>query len=117
MARAVNDINGIRMATGIGMVALTDGIVMGVGAIGFMIYINPYLTLISLLPAPIIVYMTRIFTRRMFTGYERIQKTFSVSYYKGAGCRKESTSAYTFKSACPSYPQLYLVGVEYKPLR
>ena len=77
MARSINDINAIRMATGIGMVALADGMIMGVAAIGFMIYISPYLTMVSLLPAPIIVFMTRILTRRMFTGHERVQATFS----------------------------------------
>ena len=39
MARAINDINSIRMATGMGLVALTDGLVLGVSAIGFMLYI------------------------------------------------------------------------------
>ena len=77
MARAINDLNAIRMATGIGMVALTDGLVLGLAAIGFMIYINPYLTLISLIPAPIIIYLTSIMTRRLSTGFERVQKTFS----------------------------------------
>ena len=77
MARAVNDINAVRMAAGIGMVALTDGMVLGMAAIGFMIYINPPLALISLIPAPIVIYLTRIFTRRMSTGHERVQKTFS----------------------------------------
>ena len=33
MARAVNDINAVWMAAGIGMVALTDGMVLGVAAI------------------------------------------------------------------------------------
>ena len=77
MARAINDLNAVRMATGIGMVALTDGVVLGIAAIGFMLYINVYLTLISLVPAPIVIYLTRILTRRMATGYERVQKTFS----------------------------------------
>ena len=77
MARAINDVNAVRMATGMGMVALTDGIVMGAAAIGFMIYISPYLTLISLIPAPLIIYLSRILTRRMSTGYERVQNTFS----------------------------------------
>jgi len=77
MARAINDINAIRMATGMGLVALTDGMVLGMAAIGFMLYISPYLTMISLLPAPIIVYLTSILARRMSTGYERVQATFS----------------------------------------
>ena len=77
MARAINDINAVRMATGMGLVALTDGVVLGVSAIGFMIYINPTLTLISILPAPVLVYFTRVLTRRMSSGYERVQATFS----------------------------------------
>ncbi|MGD8983075.1 MAG: ABC transporter ATP-binding protein [Desulfobacteraceae bacterium] len=77
MARATNDINAIRMATGMGMVALTDGFVLGIAAIGFMISISPYLTLIALIPTPIIIYLTRILTRRMSIGYESVQNTFS----------------------------------------
>lgn len=77
MARAINDINSIRMATGMGLVALTDGIVLGVSAIGFMLYISPWLTFISIIPAPILIYFTRILTRRMSTGYESVQAAFS----------------------------------------
>jgi len=77
MARAINDINAIRMATGMGLVALTDGTVLGLAAIGFMISISPQLTAISLIPAPIIILFTRILTRRMSTGFEKVQKTFS----------------------------------------
>ena len=77
MARAINDINAIRMATGMGLVALTDGLVLGVSAIGFMLYIDPSLTLISVLPAPIMIFFTRILTRRMSSGYEKVQATFS----------------------------------------
>ena len=41
MARSINDINAVRMATGMGLVTLTDGLVLGVAAIGFMVYIEP----------------------------------------------------------------------------
>jgi ATP-binding cassette subfamily B multidrug efflux pump len=77
MARAINDINAIRMATGMGLVALTDGMVLGLAAIGFMLYISPYLTLISLIPAPAIIYITRVLTRRMAAGYEGVQRSFA----------------------------------------
>jgi ATP-binding cassette subfamily B protein len=77
MARAINDINAIRMATGMGLVALTDGTVLGLAAVGFMISISPQLTAISLIPAPIIVVFSRILTRRMSTGFEKVQKSFS----------------------------------------
>jgi ATP-binding cassette, subfamily B, multidrug efflux pump len=62
---------------GMGLVALTDGLVLGLAAIGFMVYINLQLTLISILPAPILIYFTRILTRRMSSGYEKVQAAFS----------------------------------------
>ena len=65
MARAVNDIDAVRMAAGMGLVALTDGIVLGLATIGFMLYINIPLTLISLIPTPFIVYFSLILTRRL----------------------------------------------------
>lgn len=77
MARAINDINAVRMAAGMGLVALIDGSVLGMAAIGFMISIDLRLTLISLIPAPLVVILTRILTRRMSRGFETVQKTFS----------------------------------------
>lgn len=77
MARSVNDIDAVRMAAGMGLVALTDGIVLSLATIGFMLYINMKLTLISLIPAPFIVYFARIITRRMGRGFRQVQQTFS----------------------------------------
>jgi ATP-binding cassette subfamily B multidrug efflux pump len=77
MARAINDINAIRMATGMGLVALVDGLVLGISAVGFMVYINLPLAAISIVPAPVLIYFTRILTRRMSSGYERVQAAFS----------------------------------------
>lgn len=77
MARAVNDIDAVRMATGMGLVALTDGIVLGLATIGFMLYIHVTLTLISLIPTPFIVYITLILTRKMGREFRQTQQTFS----------------------------------------
>ncbi|RLB29528.1 MAG: ABC transporter ATP-binding protein [Deltaproteobacteria bacterium] len=77
MARAVNDIDAVRMATGMGLVALTDGILLGLATIGFMLYIDIKLTLISLFPTPFIVYFTLIITRRMGRRFGRVQQTFA----------------------------------------
>jgi ATP-binding cassette subfamily B protein len=77
MARAVNDIDAVRMATGMGLVALTDGVVLGLATIGFMLYIDIKLTLISLFPTPFIVYFTLIITRRMGRRFGRVQQTFA----------------------------------------
>ena len=77
MAHATNDINHVRMATGMGMVALTDGIVLGLSAIAFMAYINVTLTLFVLIPMPFIIFGTRLFSRRMHQAYQAVQSTFA----------------------------------------
>ncbi len=67
MARATNDINAVRMATGLGIFAVTDSVVLGVTTIVCMLYISPVLTLVSLIPAPILIYLTTMLSRRMAT--------------------------------------------------
>lgn len=77
MARSINDIMAIRMATGMGLVSFVDGFIMGISAIFLMIYLSPFLTLISLIPAPFIIFFVKKFTRRMASGFDIVQKTFS----------------------------------------
>ena len=77
MAHATNDIQQVRMATGMGMVALNDAIVLGAAAIGFMLCINGTLTLFVLIPMPFITISTKFFSKQMHRRYQRVQATFS----------------------------------------
>ncbi len=77
MAHATNDINQVRMATGMGMVALNDAVILGTAAVGFMAYIDLRLTLLVLIPAPLIVLGTRYFSRQMHRRYQKVQKAFA----------------------------------------
>ena len=77
MAHATNDIQQIRMAAGMGMVALNDAIVLGAAAIGFMLYINVTLTLFVLIPMPLISISTLFFSKKMHHRYQAVQAAFS----------------------------------------
>ncbi len=77
MARAVNDIEAVRLACGMGVVAFVDGLVMGLAAIGFMLAINVRLTLIALIPMPLIVIVTRKLSGRIHNEFKTVQKIFS----------------------------------------
>jgi len=77
MARATNDLNNIRMAAGMGMVAAVDGFFMGLAALGFMLYISPLLTLLAILPMPAVVLLTRAQSKKMHQGYIDVQESFS----------------------------------------
>ncbi len=77
MAHATNDLHHIRMATGMGLVAFMDAIVLGIATIGFMAYINIRLTMFVLVPMPFIVISARIFSKKMHKAYQTVQEHFS----------------------------------------
>ena len=77
MAHATNDIQQVRMAAGMGLVALNDAIVLGAAAIGFMLYIHVELTLYVLIPMPLVVLSARLLGRRLHHRYQGVQAAFS----------------------------------------
>ncbi len=77
MAHATNDMQQIRMAAGMGLVAATDSLVMGLMTIGFMVYINLRLTLFVIIPMPLIALCTRFFSKQMHSAYMSVQEAFS----------------------------------------
>jgi ATP-binding cassette subfamily B protein len=77
MAHATSDIHHIRMAAGMGLVALVDAVLLGASTIGFMAYINVRLTLFTIIPMPLIVISTRIFSRKMHHAYQSVQEAYS----------------------------------------
>lgn len=77
MAHATNDIMHIRLAIGMGIVAITDAILLGAAAIGFMAYINVKLTLFVLIPMPLIAFGTRFFSKKIHRRYGQVQASFS----------------------------------------
>ena len=77
MAHATNDVEAVRMAMSMGIVFLTDTIILGVLTIFFMIYIHPQLTLYSILPMPLITLITLFFSRTIHHRFEILQKTFA----------------------------------------
>ncbi len=77
MAHATNDIANVRMAAGMGLVALTDAVFLGGAAVFFMMYINFKLTLLALIPMPLIVLCTRFFSKVMHARYRDVQHAFS----------------------------------------
>ncbi len=77
MAHATNDIDAVRMAVGMGLVALTDTLVLGASAIVFMILIDLKLTLFAIIPMPFIALVTTRFSRLVHHRFEGVQASFS----------------------------------------
>lgn len=76
MAHATNDLDSVRMASGFGLVALFDSLLLGTAAIGFMIWIDLRLTLLAMIPMPFVTLLTRYIGRRMYHRHRRVQEIF-----------------------------------------
>ncbi len=77
MALAGNDLAAVQLAGGMGIVACVDAIVMTVAAVSFMAYIHPGLTIIAVLPLPVLALLTRVLSSRLHKRFRRVQEHFS----------------------------------------
>jgi ATP-binding cassette subfamily B protein len=77
MAHSSNDLAAVQMACGMGMVAAIDALVMSLAAIGFMVAIHPGLTLLALLPMPLLAVSTRILSGKLHKRFSTVQEQFS----------------------------------------
>jgi ATP-binding cassette subfamily B multidrug efflux pump len=77
MSRATSDMNAVRMVLGPGIMQGFNTIVVAVIAVGFMLYISPLLTLIALLPLPLLSVSVAYFGQRIHTGFEDVQSHFA----------------------------------------
>ena len=77
MAHATNDIKAVRMATGIATIASIDAIFLSLSSVTIMILMNWQLTLITMIPLPIIAFMMLKFGKLIHKRFEAVQKAFS----------------------------------------
>ena len=77
MTRATSDLNAIRMVLSSAVMYTADAIVFFGLALTIMLRINTTLTLVALLPYPILAILIRFLGKRLHARYERIQEAFS----------------------------------------
>ena len=77
MALATNDLAAVQLAGGMGLVAFVDALVLSIAALSFMAYIHPGLTLIAIVPMPLLVLITRFLSGRLHKYFRKVQEQFS----------------------------------------
>ena len=77
MTRATNDLNAIRMVLSNAIMYAADATVFFGLALIIMLQIDTSLTLIALLPYPILALVVRLLGKRLYLHYEAIQEAFS----------------------------------------
>ncbi len=78
MAHSSNDLSAIQMACGMGLVAAVDATIMTCAAIIFMATLHAKLTVLALLPMPILAILTKLLTAKMHTQFNTVQEQFSL---------------------------------------
>ena len=78
MSRLTNDIQAVRELMGFGSLAIVDALVVIVFSLTFMIRIDPWLTLWSMLAMPLITVVVRFFGRHIFRWSRDTQDQLSV---------------------------------------
>lgn len=99
MAHASNDLAAVQLACGMGMVAAVDALVLAIAAIGFMIHIHPMLTLMALLPMPILAISTRLLSSKLHHRFNTVQESFSLimEFARSALISVKLSKAYTLE--------------------
>ena len=77
MARATNDLNAVRMMLGPGIMYWTETSLTFVLAVGVMLAFDWRLTVLAILPAPLVSVAVMVFGRKIHDRFEKIQEMFS----------------------------------------
>lgn len=91
MSRATNDLRAVRDFMGLGLLLLLDSVISIVACVSLMVYINPKLTLYTMLPLPIVTILFYKFSssisRRHLAVQEHLAKISSMVQENLAGIR------------------------------
>ncbi|MCL6565952.1 MAG: ABC transporter ATP-binding protein/permease [Acidobacteriia bacterium] len=73
MSRATNDLNAVRMVLGPGIMYTGNTLVVLAAAVALMLTLSPLLTLLALLPVPLVAFSVRYFGERIHQRFEKVQ--------------------------------------------
>jgi len=77
MAYATNDMNAVRMLFGIGFIAASDIVLMTISSFLFMLSINWRLTLLAIIPMPLLSLTIGVFGKKMHKKFTKVQESFA----------------------------------------
>ncbi len=77
MSKLTNDLNAVRNLVGPGIMYSANTVVVGVATVAVMIHLDAYLTLLALLPLPVISVAVKFFGQQIHDRFEKIQALYS----------------------------------------
>jgi ATP-binding cassette, subfamily B, multidrug efflux pump len=113
LALFTNDLNAIRMATGMALIGMTDAFFLGTLSLAFMLTINVKLTLLAISPLPLIIIVMLRFGGLIQSRFRDVQESFGTmsSYAQEAlsgirvvkGFLQEKSQMGEFSIRCDDY--------------
>lgn len=77
MARATDDVGAVQTLVGLGVMASFDGFVLCVTSLSFMVWLSPSLTLVALIPLPLLTVVVGWLGQRVHDRATEVQNAFS----------------------------------------
>lgn len=77
MARMTNDLDAVRMALGMALVAFTDGVFLTISILAILFFQNPFLGLMTILPLPVITILILALGKRVGHLFKKVQEEYS----------------------------------------
>ena len=77
MSKLTNDLNAVRNLLGPGIMYSASTIVVGVATIALMVHLDWRLTLLTLIPLPVVSVLVKVFGQKIHDRFERIQALYS----------------------------------------
>ena len=77
MSKLTNDLNAVRNLVGPGIMYSASTLVVGVATIALMVHLDWQLTLMALVPLPVVSILVKVFGQKIHDRFERIQALYS----------------------------------------
>ncbi len=77
MARMTNDLNAVRLLLGPAIMYSANTVLFSIGALYFLLRISPWLTLVALVPLPLVSVLVQSLGHKIHERFERIQAMYS----------------------------------------
>jgi ATP-binding cassette subfamily B multidrug efflux pump len=78
MSKLTNDLNAVRNLVGPGIMYSASTLVIGIATVSLMLHLDWRLTLVALLPMPLVSVTVRVFGKKIHDRFEKIQAMYSV---------------------------------------
>jgi len=105
MSKLTNDLNAVRNLVGPGIMYSASTIVVGVATVVLMIHLDWRLTLLALIPLPVVSVLVKIFGQKIHDRFERIQALYSELTER---VRENLSGVRVVRAFCQEQPEMAL---------